>query len=410
MPPRPRPPRRGRFRFRVFPILEECLLAHGSVVITPRATALDLRWRFFSPAGTRGTEGPASPGHPFLEPRGPEAAAAPRGPPCSVSWGPTLWPQARPGCSSGLVVPLSKPSSAPCGSELPPLLPGRVTGTGVDDTGRTGRDPWGGAGFDQRSATGLGWPLCNFKQRVPVWEMGNVQAGETIPARPPLPSPVNPESKERRQGILILPSLSQIHRLIESLLRDSGSRGSPGLRSPGAASAPQAVYSGDIRSADSAAQATLTFAVMPLLSCHLPSPSPDPQPRRGPFSVSIQVLLFTHRTLTTRRELKPPGGQQEKISGGDKINEKIGASCLHSQRELRTGPRGSGRALTRLGKGRPCSGPRVRGTLQEADGVLCGQCRPLNWELALIIWPQLVNCTIVGRVNDSLVINSLTVP
>lgn len=37
MPPRPRPQPRGCFSFRVFPILEESL-AHGSVVITLRAT------------------------------------------------------------------------------------------------------------------------------------------------------------------------------------------------------------------------------------------------------------------------------------------------------------------------------------------------------------------------------------
>lgn len=88
--------------------------------------------------------------------------------------------------------------------------------------------------------------------RVPVREMGNVKLGETIPALPPLPCPANPESKEWRQGILILPSLSQVHRLIESLCCGILEAGAAQDSSPpGAASAPQC---GDIRSSDSAAQ------------------------------------------------------------------------------------------------------------------------------------------------------------
>ena len=73
-------------------------------------------------------------------------------------------------------------------------------------------------------------------------------------------------------------------------------------------------------------------------------------------------------------------------------------------------PGGSACILTCPGKGRPGSRRPAPPTVQEASAALSALHHPLNWEPALIIWPQLVNSTIVGRVNDSLVINSLTVP
>ena len=102
-------------------------------------------------------------------------------------------------------------------------------------------------------------------------------------------------------------------------------------------------------------------------------------------------------------ELKPPGGHQKKKKktfGEGNINEKL-AFPLPSQRK----PWGLGLCPDLPWKG-------------EAGLTYCsrGRCRtysphrPLNWERALIIWSQLINATIVGRVNDSLVINSLTVP
>lgn len=120
--------------------------------------------------------------------------------------------------------------------------------------GGLGETPCEGQALTRAQQLAWGGPdvFTYFKQRVPVREMGNFKLGETIPALPPLPCPANPESKEWRQGILILPSLSQVHRLIESLCCGILEAGAAQDSSPpGAASAPQC---GDIRSSDSAAQ------------------------------------------------------------------------------------------------------------------------------------------------------------
>lgn len=119
-----RPSVAGRFSFPVFPILEASLLARGRVVIILRAWAPASGWRFFSPAGTQGTEG-----HPFLEPRSPGAAA-----------GPSLLRvlhAAAPGpsrLSSGIGW-LGCAALRPAGPSFHPCRPGGLVGNGVGDTG-----------------------------------------------------------------------------------------------------------------------------------------------------------------------------------------------------------------------------------------------------------------------------------
>lgn len=76
-PPPATPPRWGRFS----PFTAESLPAHKGGVSALLATAPDFWWRLYFPAGTRRTEGPASPGRPFAErgsPRfpGPQAGQA----------------------------------------------------------------------------------------------------------------------------------------------------------------------------------------------------------------------------------------------------------------------------------------------------------------------------------------------
>lgn len=115
-----------------FPRREGSLPAHEGLVSTTRATALGLWRRFPSPARTRGNIGlRLSP-----EPRDPEAAAAPRGPPRSVSWGPVP----RGPRSVQAVHPSwgSRPGTrfCPLHHELPPLLPRRVTRAGARETRR----------------------------------------------------------------------------------------------------------------------------------------------------------------------------------------------------------------------------------------------------------------------------------
>lgn len=143
----------------------------------------------------------------------------------------------------------------------------------------------------------------------------------------------------------------------------------------------------------------------------LPPPSRPrraPQPRRRPFSASGQVLLepyCTHRIQASRRKRFPGQIKLVKKPALPLCAASPSSAPARAPHRLGLHPRPNSPGKEAAPQ-RPTGAP----TLQEADGVLCGQCRPLNWEPAPIIWPQLVNCTIVGRVNDSLVINSLTVP
>lgn len=129
------PPLGSSFRFGVFPRMEESLPPRGFCVhnarhSSRRLVAISLSREDAGDVGLR-----LSP-----EPRDPEAAAAPRGPPRSVSWGPVPRPQVGPGCSSLVGFPLPEPGSVPCRHELPPLLLCRATRAGAREARR---EDWG---------------------------------------------------------------------------------------------------------------------------------------------------------------------------------------------------------------------------------------------------------------------------
>lgn len=89
-PPSATPAALGHFRFRLSPFWRSLF---PPVSVAPGGMA-PYWWLFFSPLGTRGTEGSASAGRQSLEPRRPEAAAAARGlprsaPACAVARGPS---------------------------------------------------------------------------------------------------------------------------------------------------------------------------------------------------------------------------------------------------------------------------------------------------------------------------------
>ena len=130
---------------------------------------------------------------------------------------------------------------------------------------------------------------------------------------------------------------------------------------------------------------------------------PQPQPGRAWFCLR-SMRCFRPRDVYyvsgTEASMRPSKKKKKKTFGEGNINEKL-AFPLPSQRK----PWGLGLCPDLPWKGEA-------GLAYCSRGWCCTYSphRPLNWERALIIWSQLINATIVGRVNDSLVVNSLTVP